>query len=91
VEAPLAAAAISLALAATPAIAEDDWVLRPAERHMWARTTRADTVQAYEEYLSLFWRDGKHVAEALARWVDLTHRGDPKALQLPPKGRWRAT
>jgi hypothetical protein len=67
------------------------WVLRPAEHLMWERTQRADTAQAYQEYLSLYWMDGKHVAEALKRWVELTHKGDPKALQLPPRRRWRAT
>jgi hypothetical protein len=72
-------------------IAGEDWKLRPAEHLMWKRTTRADTAQAYEEYLSLYGADGNYVAEALKRWVDLTHRGDPKALQLPPKHRWRAT
>jgi hypothetical protein len=78
-------------LAATPAIAAgEDWNLRPAEHLMWKRTTRADTAQAYQEYLSLFWPEGEHVVEAFWRWVDLTHRGDPKTLQLPPRPRWQA-
>jgi hypothetical protein len=85
------ALAVAIALAAAPAIAGDDWELRPAEHHMWNRTMRADTAQAYQEYLSLFGHDGKYVAEAWARWHELTHRGDPKALQLPPTPRWRET
>lgn len=74
-----------------PTHADDDWTLRPAEHLMWKRTLRADTASGYREYLDLYGKDGEHVAEALARWVELTHRGDFKALQLPPKRRWNQT
>jgi hypothetical protein len=67
------ALAVALVLAATPVAAADDWVLRPAEHLMWKRTVRDGSAEAYWSYLSLYWRDGKHVAEAFRRWVELTH------------------
>jgi hypothetical protein len=80
--------AAALLVAVDGAAAAEDWTLRPAEHLMWKRTARADTAQGYHEYLSL-WPDGEHAPKALERWIDLTHRGDPKLMPLPPEGNRR--